>query len=32
MKKVSFLLTVLFTLALTACVHKTLITPSQSRV
>ena len=32
MKKASFLLTVLFTLALTACVHKTLITPSQSRV
>ena len=32
MKKASFLLTVFFTLALTACVHKTLITPSQSRV
>ena len=32
MKKYSFILTVLFTLALTACVHKTLITSSQSRV
>ena len=32
MKKASFILTVLFTLALTSCVHKTLITPSQSRV
>ena len=32
MKKVSFILTVFFTLALTACVHKDLITPSQSRV
>ena len=32
MKKISFILFALFTLALTACVHKTLITPSQSRV
>ena len=32
MKKTSFILTVLITLALSACVHKNLITPSQSRV
>ena len=32
MKKVSFILALIFTLALTACVHKDLITPSQSRV
>ena len=32
MKKASFILTVLVTLTLSACVHKTLITPSQSRV
>ena len=32
MKKASIILTVLITLALTACVHKALITPSQSRV
>ena len=31
-KKVSFILALIFTLALTACVHKDLITPSQSRV
>ena len=32
MKKKSFILAVLITLALSACVHKNLITPSQSRV
>ena len=32
MKKVFFILALIFTLVLTACVHKTLITPSQSRV
>ena len=32
MKKISFILTVLITLALSACVQKNLITPSQSRV
>ena len=31
-KKLSFILALIFTLALTACVHKDLITPSQSRV
>ena len=32
MKKASFILIVLVTLTLSACVHKNLITPSQSRV
>ena len=32
MKKASFILIVLVTLALSACVQKNLITPSQSRV